>query len=124
MNTNSLVVSLVLTATGSVDTDATLESAATALETLVAARETETASIASAVSAAFDTLGGKREKMGFVVAKALQTLNVQGENYKALEARVHGYLQDNASKENDGSLFSIQKGKGGGIARWSDQSAK
>lgn len=117
----TLSIALVRTDSGSVDLDATLAGAKSAVLSHIAEAETQTAEIASAVSSVFDTLNGARANMPYVQSSAARLLNAQPENHKALTERVAQYVRDNASTDRaDGKLFSIQKGKGGGVSRWSD----
>lgn len=132
---------------GSVDTEATLAKFEGALSKHIAEVELETVEIANAVSAVFDKFPGARLGMTYVINQALQGLNVQPENNKSLTDRVHAYIQENAdqdpvyatdpktgkvigkgeervmvtpAEEDRTRMFSIGKGKGGGVVRWSD----
>lgn len=86
-------------------------------------RETELATIGAAVNAVFDEHLGACINMPAVTSLALQRLNVQPETYKALSERVQAFVRDNAG-ERGSSVFSIAKGKGGGVRRWADTPEK
>lgn len=120
----TLNITLARHADGSVNEDATLDAARTAIRLFVAERETETATISAAVSDVFDALNGAKANMPYVVNQTLRELNVQPENYKALETRVAQYIRENAGDKDSGKLFQIGKGKGGGVLRHADQPVK
>lgn len=138
---------LVRLSDGSVDLDASLAKFEGTLSNHIASVELETVEIANAVSAAFDKFPGARLGMTYVINQALQILNVQPENHKTLEGRVHVYIQENADQDavyatdpktgkvigkgdervmvtepeaDRTRMFGIGKGKGGGVVRWSD----
>ena len=58
--------------------------------------------------------------MPAVTSMALTRMNVQPENFKILTDKVQDYIRENAGTRASGALFSIAKGKGGGVRRWSD----
>lgn len=106
---------------GLVDQDASETAFRTALLNYVANRETEQSTIASAVNAQFDKHPGASINMPALASMTLASLNVQPENYGTLEKLALDYVRENASdKREDGKLFKIGKGKGGGCRRWSD----
>jgi len=110
------------TDSGEMDIDGTCEQFRSDLLNYQVERETEAATIGAAVNDVFDTHSGARINMPALQSLALQRLNVQPENFKALQTRVAEYVRENASPErSDGRLFKIGKGKGGGVSRWSDQ---
>lgn len=117
----TLNIALARNANGSVDLDGTLEACRGAVLKFVAERETELATVSAAVEATFDSLNGAKANMPYVIGQTLRTLNVQPENYKALEKRVAEYIRENAGDRASGALFNIGKGKGGGVLRHSDQ---
>lgn len=119
----TLLINLVRFEDGSINVDATLDAAHSQLLNHIAARETETATIAAAVDELFTEKLGARLNMPYVVSQCQQKLNAQPENFKALGERVAQYVRDNAGERDSGKLFSIGKGKLGGVLRWSDQPA-
>lgn len=106
---------------GSVDVDASLAAAKSAILNHIAARETEQATVADAVAETFDKLNGAKANMPYVVNATLRSLNAQPENFKSLSELVAGYIRENAGDKDSGKLFHIGKGKGGGVLRHSDQ---
>lgn len=106
---------------GAIDQEASRQEFNKALAQYVTARETEQSTIADAVSSVFDRHPGTPINMPALASMVLASLNVQPENYSALEGLTLGYVRENASeKREDGKLFRIGKGKGGGVRRWSD----
>lgn len=114
----TLLINLVRFEDGSINVDGTLDAAHSQLLNHIAARETETATIAAAVDELFTDKLGARLNMPYVVSQCQQKLNAQPENFKALGERVAQYVRDNAG---EGGLFKIGKGKGGGVLRTADQ---
>lgn len=106
----------------------------------VAERGIEDEQIATAVDAVFDQYKGASINMPALAGFVLQRLNAQPENFTALEERVLDYVRRNADqselkdKETKAVIrqaeaprtrtFSIGKGKGGGVRRWSDVPVK
>jgi len=105
----------------------------------VAEREIEDAAIGDAVHAVFDQYRSASINMPALAGFALQRLNVQPENFKALEARIMDYVRENADRHEKSDkagvviqaaepprtrTFVIAKGKGGGVRRWADQPVK
>lgn len=117
----TLNITLARSADGSVDVDASVAAFKAAVLVHIAERETETATIAAAVSETFDSLNGARANMPYVVGETVRRLNPQPANYNALTAAVAQYIRDNAGDRDSGKLFAIGKGKGGGVLRHSDQ---
>ena len=113
---------------GSIDQDGTIEKFASDLIRYEAERETEMATIGSAVHALFDQFLGARLNTPYVTGEVLRRLNVQPENYKVLHDKVVDFIRSNSqgktaddgTVENPSSVFVIGKGKGGGIARRCD----
>lgn len=124
----TLSIGLIRFADGSVDQDATMCACEAAIVKYVAERETEEVTIAAAVDALFDKHLGVRVNMPYVCNEACRTLNAQPENFKLLSERVAQYVRDHSQGEkaedgsvaNPDSLFLINKGKGGGVARRCD----
>jgi phage tail tube protein FII len=116
---------------GSVDEGATLDKFEATLSQYIAQRETELSTISDAVHAVFDQYKGTSINMPALTTFALQRLNAQPENYKALETRVQEFVRENSQGEvKDGvaahplSMFLINKGKAGGCRRRADIPAK
>lgn len=104
---------------GVVDMDASLAAAKTALDKFVLDKETEETSINDAVHAVFDTYVGTAIPMPALVSLVLTNLGSDPESYKTLGAKVTSFVRDR-SGEKGSSVFSINKGRGGGVKRWSD----
>jgi hypothetical protein len=115
------VSSFVVLSAGSVDVAASTAKFTAALNTYIAERETENGQIATAVSAVFDSHKGKVLTMPTLAALALQQLNAQPENFKALTDRVTNYIRENSRGE--GAPLRVTKGKGGGVSRRADAPA-
>jgi hypothetical protein len=109
----------VRSANGSIDHQGTLNKFAADLQKFEVERETETEKVAEAVHAVFDANLGTRINMPFLVGQALPLLGVTSATHKALTERVLAYVRENADGKGQ-SLFSIEKGKGGGCARIAD----
>lgn len=119
---SNLTVTLVRGTDGSIDVRGSLAAFEAALHKHVAERETETATIAAAVNQVFDNLAktGARANMPYVKSATLTVLNALPGNFNELGERVAQYIRDNAGEDK---LFTIGKGKGGGVARNSDKPA-
>lgn len=135
----TLTTVLVLTTAGTIDQAASEAAFRTSLANYIAEREVEEGNIADAVHAVFDKYRGASINMPALAGFVLQQLNVQPENFNALEERVMEYVRNNADlpekKDKSGKViqaaeaprtrtFAIGKGKGGGVKRWSDHPAK
>jgi hypothetical protein len=105
---------------GSVDVDATVTKFEEALVTYVTENEAGDRLVADAVNAVFDAHKGSRINMPALTALALQHLNVQPENHKALTTRVQQYIRANVGELGTGKALNSTKGKGGGVCRVSD----
>lgn len=134
----TLTVTLVSDSSG-VDVAASMAAFSEALATYVSEREIEDESIGNAVHAVFDQYPSASISLPALAGFALQKLNVQPENFKALEGRIMDYVRANADQAGktakDGTVlataeeartrtFAIGKGKGGGVKRWSDHPVK
>jgi hypothetical protein len=116
----SLTVELVMQ-NGRVDQDGSLSAFEAALSKFVAQRETETSTLATAVGAILAKHSDRGIAMPVLAALALNSINVQPENYSALEGLLLDYVRENASdKREDGKSFRIGKGKGGGVRAWAN----
>jgi len=124
INTITLNTYLVRAADGSIDHAATTLKFQGDLLNYEAERELESATVGEAVNAVFDQFKGARLNMPAVTSYALSRLNVQPENFKTLTEKVQGYIRDHAGERGTGALFSIAKGKSGGVCRWADQPVK
>ena len=118
---NISVSDYVVMSKGSVDVEATVSSFRAALVKHLAERETQNATIASAVHAVFDKNRGQVINMPALTGLALQELNAQPENYNTLSDRIQEYVREQS--KGDASLFIITKGKGGGCKRRADIAA-
>lgn len=98
---------------GSIDHESTLKKFAIDLREYEAERELESSTIGAVIHKIFDRHLGKRLSTPFVVGEALNALNAQPENYKALTDKVSEFLRSSAE-------FDARKGKGGGVSRRCD----
>jgi hypothetical protein len=124
MTTIDLTTYVVRDEDGAVDVTATTEKFESTLLAYVAEHEAGDKLVAEAVSAVFDAHKGARINMPALTSLALQYLNVQPENHKALTSRVQTYLRANSGDEGSGKLFNSRKGKGGGLCRVADLQKK
>jgi hypothetical protein len=106
----------------------------------VAEREIQDDNIGNAVHAVFDQYKSATINMSARTGFVLHRLNVQPENFKALETRVMEYVRSNADRHEKSDketgvitqdaeaprtrTFVIAKGKGGGVRRWIDHPVK
>ena len=116
---DTITVKLVET-NGQVDQEATKEAFESALTKLVSDRETEEASIATAVSALFDEHKGQRIAMPILAGLVAHRLNAPIETTRTVQERALNYLRANSRKGDDNSLFVVKLGAGGGVGRRSD----
>ena len=101
---------------GSIDVAGTVQKFEDELLVYLAERETEEEQVSAAVHAVFDAHKGARINMPAVVSLALQHLSVTPATYQALSTKVQEYV-----RSNNGVLFTIAKGKGGGVSRNADE---
>jgi hypothetical protein len=135
----TLTVALVTLASGAINETASIQAFEDKLASFKAELETESGTIADAVSAQFDQYPGAGQNMPALCHGALNRLNVQPANYGVMEAKVLQYIRDNSDRvekkdkktgailqaaEPQGTrLFHIKKGVGGGVVRNSDVTA-
>lgn len=106
---------------GSVDVEASTAAFSAALSKHIAESETQAATVAAAVAAVFEKFPGTPITMPNVGSMVCGRLNAQPANYSTLEKLAQDHVRQNASdKREDGKLYRIGKGKGGGCLRWSD----
>lgn len=117
-------LSFVLAFAGSsIDREASLAAAEAALDSHIAQSETTQATIADAVTAVFDEHKGVNLTMPTIQGMALRRLNPTPATYKVYGELVLNYVRANADQKGEAPrtrLFGIQKGKNGGVCRWSD----
>lgn len=106
----------------SIDVEASVAKFKSALEVQVAELETEQSVIAEAVHAVFDKHRGEAIAMPTLTNLALTNMNAQPSNYSVLSDRVANYIRNAAKSANP--VFVITKGKGGGVRRTADITAK
>lgn len=131
----TLTIALVLSASGEIDESASAQAFESELARYKAERETEESTIAEAVADTFSAHPGASQNMEALVHGALRRLNVQPSAHKLMKDKVLAYVRENADrpavKDKAGNvlsaaepartrLFSISKGVGGGVRRWSD----
>lgn len=104
---------------GSIDTAQTLAKFSADLDTFVSLQAADTEAVAQAVSDTFDANLGVRINMPYLVSQCLPRLGVTSATHKSLTERVQAYVRSNADGKGL-DLFSIEKGKNGGVARKSD----
>jgi hypothetical protein len=122
MNINLATYS-VFGSNGAIDHAATLEKFTADLARFVTAQEAEFATISGEVHALFDRFPGARLNTDYIVNETLRALNVQKDNYTALQSKVKEYLKSNSQgKEGEriDSVFVTGRGKGGGVRRRRD----
>lgn len=103
---------------GSVDMTASLMSAKTAIEKFVADKESEDTAINVAVHEVFDQFKGASINMPALVSLTIQKLGGSPENFKVLGDKVSAFIRGNSG---DFGVFTITKGRGGGVRRNSDK---
>lgn len=107
----------VRSATGSVDTEATVEKFAADLDKFIAERETELSAVGAAVNAVFDEYRGKSINMPTVCSLAASKLNGQPANYSDLTEKAADFIRSHKD------VFAVTKGKNGGVSRIADRPA-
>jgi predicted secreted protein len=112
---------VVRTPDGKTDELASLNKFRDALGKFTAERETEETTIAAAVTEVFDENKGVNINMPALQSLVLHKLNVSPATFKVMGDRVAEYVRAHSSaKREEGGLYKIGKGKGGGVSRWSD----
>jgi hypothetical protein len=104
---------------GCVDVDATIENFSSQLGTFMVETEVETAGIAQAVNAVFDTHKGVNINTPALVSLSIQSLSIQKldvspANYADMAEKIADYVRSNKA------TFLVSKGKGGGVRRICD----
>jgi hypothetical protein len=112
---NTITVELV-SSNGALDESASKAAFNAAYAAYAAEHETQESVISDAVNGIFDAHVGQNIKMGTLCHLALTALNVQNENFTALEARVKSFIRS----QTKAGVFSMVKGAGGGFARVAD----
>ncbi len=102
------------------DRSASLKNAEAAYDKHIAERETEQETIATAVTAVFDSFPGAALTMPTIEGMVTRQLNATPANYKALAKLGLDYVRANCGTRESGALFSKSKGVGGGVRRWAD----
>ena len=113
--------SIVRNVDGTLDLEGTLKALSPKVLSLVEKLDLETADIGLAVHKVFDTFKGTRLASDAVVSFALQHLTVTPETAGDITGKIKDFIKQN-SGERDSSVFSTKRGRGGGVARWSDVS--
>ena len=130
LNIAHVVSFLVRNTDGSIDDAASQQAFAGALSQYKAERETELATIATAVHAVFAAYPGTRLNMPSVWTFASRLLNASPENEQILKEKTLDYVRANAPDPNGkvspaeakaaGYAFHIGNGKGGGVVFLND----
>lgn len=110
---------VVLSVEGVIDHEATLEKFAENILKFEAEKDAENATISVAIHALFDQFRGARLNMPYLIGEVTRRLDAKPDNYKSLSDKVQAFIRANA--EGDDAMFMISRGKGGGVARLSDQ---
>lgn len=127
-----ITVTLVFDTDGNVNVEASREAFEAEMD-LYLSDENE---IAEAVNAVFSQYKGATINMPALAGFAMQRLKMTPSNFATLEERIGDYVRENADRHEKKDketgvitqvaepqrtrLFSIAKGKGGGVKRWSD----
>ena len=117
---------------GSVDMQATLNKFSADLNAYDQKFGAQMEMIGAAVNALFDQYKGARLNMSFIQGEVVRRTNVDPQNYSNLSDKVQEYLHIHSQGKQDqygnvdrpNSLYLINKGKGGGVARRSDTKSK
>ena len=104
---------------GTLDLQGTLDSITPEVVSLVEKQDSDTLEVAKAVHAVFDMFQGSRLNTAALTSFALQHLTVTPESAGEVTGKIAEYIKVN-SGERGSSLFSVKRGKGGGVARWAD----
>lgn len=101
---------------GLVDLEATLKAVAEAVTSYNVTLSNDMDRIGQAVHAVFDQYKGSAVNMPALTSLTIAKLgNVGPSEYQAMGERVHAFV-----KANEGTVFQIAKGKGGGCKRIAD----
>jgi hypothetical protein len=103
---------------GVVDLEATLRNVAEVCAAYNAELAADLEMVAPAVHAVFDKYPGASINMLALKNLALTELGVSFDQYAVMSERVHTFV-----KANEGTLFEIKRGKGGGCLRIADKPA-
>lgn len=131
----TLSIKLVTGTDGLIDEAASTLAFQAAVADYKAQRELEESTIADAVAAQFSAYPGAAQNMDALTSGDLQRLNVQPSNFNTMKEKVQAYVRENSDRVADKKkgieaepprtrLFSIAKGVGGGVRRWSDVPVK
>lgn len=88
------------------------------LDALIESEKTENLVFEDAAHGAFDKSPGVAIPMPALLSQITTAMNATPENYNSLTERARKYIQN--SSVGDKSVFTIAKGKGGGVRRRSD----
>ncbi len=118
MNTGAIFAAVVLADDGSVDGDATLANA----EAAVAESREEHSALTKAIDAQFKSqLNDKGEEVvqpkDYFINGVLAKMNVGPDAYSKKSALVTEFIDENSDSDSPDRLFTITRGKGGGIRR-------
>ena len=100
---------------GSVDVSASANAYAKALVTWCTENEVDSETIETAVETVFDRFLGQVLPMPALLDLAVQELDVEPAQHKAMTTRVHAYVTGQCS--NNTGRINVGKGKGGGVSR-------
>lgn len=103
-----------------VDMDATIASFTNALQTFLANEELVNGQIAQYVHEVFDNFPGCRFNTDSVISFTLKAMNTTPDQYPVMAEAIKGYINSNKGERESGAMFRVQRGKGGGVARWCD----
>lgn len=100
---------------GRVDIAATCEKVTAELETVQTKRDELFAQIAPSVDAVFDQYPGAHINTPALLSQVAMTLGADVTTLQQTEGLVKEYVK--ANSEGEGALFTIKRGKGGGVCR-------
>jgi hypothetical protein len=112
-NMSTVVPFIVRSGNGAIDISASVDNFHTQLDEYVKTHRTSLKRVSAAVNAVFDAHKGSAFNMDALQSFALQKLNATPDNYQELATLVTEYVRSDSN-------FSVQRGRGGGVRRLSD----
>lgn len=104
----------------SVDMGATIAAFTAALNEFLANEELVNGRVAQYVHEVFDQFPGCRFNTDSVISFTLKAMEATPDQYPVLAEAIKGYINANKGERESGAMFRVQRGKGGGVARWTD----
>lgn len=103
-----------------VNLDATIAAFSEALAQFIATEELVNGRVAQYVHEVFDQFPGCRFNTDSIISFTLKAMEATPDQYPALSEAIKGYITANKGERASGAIFRVQRGKGGGVARWVD----